>query len=299
VADYRDHTGKRHWETFSTRKAAEQGLAVHLTAIKNGKYAPANDRRTVADAYKSWWTLSVEGSDNKNGAPLRPTTQALYSMTWRTHVDGRWGRRKLVSIGAEEISQWREEMLTRHGAKTVLNAVQLLGSLFRHARRFQWIGGNPVEDVRKPRYRSRVRAFSAEEIATLLEHADAETALLIRTAASTGLRFGELAGLRWRDVDLTEGTVRVSRQFTHGAWSELKTDNARRQVPVPNALRRLLRTRYEALNGNVVLRGPDERLVFPGPSGQPLDRHNCGPRGHGPDCLPKPDPMKSTPNGSR
>ena len=36
VADYRDHTGKRHWETFGTRKAAEQELAKHVTAMKDG-----------------------------------------------------------------------------------------------------------------------------------------------------------------------------------------------------------------------------------------------------------------------
>src|ERR1700682_3703351 len=118
VVDYRDHAGTRHWETFSTRKSAEQALAGHLTAIKNGTYAPPNDLRTVKDAYESWWRLSVEGSDNKNGAPLRPTTQALYTMTWRAHLEMRWASRKLVGVSAEEISTWREQMLAELGPKT-------------------------------------------------------------------------------------------------------------------------------------------------------------------------------------
>src|ERR1700722_11332419 len=90
VADYRDATGKRHWESYDTRKEAEQALAGHVTALKDGRYCQTNDKRTVRDAYDSWWRLSVEGSDNRSGAPLRPTTRALYLWTWNCHVERRW-----------------------------------------------------------------------------------------------------------------------------------------------------------------------------------------------------------------
>src|ERR1700694_311717 len=150
-------------------------------------------------------------------------------MSWRTHLAKRWGNRKLTSIGAEEISRWREEMLATHGARTVLSALQILGALFRHARQFRWIGYKPVDDVRRPRYRPTVRAFTSAEIARLPEAADSETALLIRAAASTGLRMGELAGLRWSSVDLSAGTVTIKEQFTAGAWSETKNEEGGRQ----------------------------------------------------------------------
>jgi integrase len=54
----------------------------------------------------------------------------------------------------------------------------------------------------------------------LLDVADAEAGLFIRMAASTGMRFGELAGLRWSDVDLDEGRIDVRRQYSHGAWAD-------------------------------------------------------------------------------
>jgi integrase len=266
TVDYRSPDGKRHWETYATRKEAEQNLARHVTAIRDGKYTPANDKRTVKDAFDSWWRLSVEGTDNRGGTSLRPTTRALYSMTWSTHVESKWSTRKLLSVGAEEVARWQQELLAAgHGAKTVLNAVQLLGSLFKHARRFRWIPGNPCEDVRKPRYKAKVRAFTAIEVAGIAQHADEATALLIRTAASTGLRFGELAGLEWTRVDLTAGAISVSRQFTHGAWSELKTANSRRRIPLARELVQQLRLHR--------LRTPGE-LVFPGTAGEPIDYHN-------------------------
>ncbi len=266
VADYRDPTGVRHWESFDTRKAAEQELAKHTTAIKDGRYTPANDKRTVADAYKSWLELSVEGTDNRSGKALRPTTKALYLGTWRTHVEAKWAARKLLSVSAEEIARWQQEMLAaKNGPKTVLNAVQLLSSVFKHARRFKWIPTNPCEDVRKPKYKVKVRAFTAAEVALLAQEADPATALLIRTAASTGLRFGELAGLEWECVDLEAGALRVRKQFTHGAWADLKTANSRRRIPLAKELVKALKVHR--------LKTPGV-LVFPGPTGKPLDHHN-------------------------
>jgi integrase len=128
VADYRDSAGKRHWETFDTRKEAEHVLAAHVTAIKDGRHTPANDKRTLRDAFDSWWRLSVEGSDDRSGAPLRATTRALYLWTWTAYVQDKWASRKLLSIAAEEVASWQQELLSKGlGPKTALNCVQLLG----------------------------------------------------------------------------------------------------------------------------------------------------------------------------
>jgi integrase len=275
VADYRDHTGRRHWETYETRKEAQTALAAHTVALKDNRYVPPNDRRTVKDAFDSWFKLCVEGSDNKSGKPLRPATQALYSMTWRVHLEERWGPLKLRQVDAEAIARWNQEKMAEGtGAKTMVNALQLLGSLFRHARRFKWAATNPLEDVNRPRYKSKVAAFTPAQIAALLKEADADASLFIKLAASTGMRFGELAGLQWSDVSLDKGHIAVRRQYSHGAWADLKTENARRTLPLAASVRDELKARYAALNGNVVRLGPDTRTVFTAPEGGPLDYKN-------------------------
>jgi len=266
VADYRDSAGKRHWETFDTRKEAEQELAKHVTALKDGRYTPANDKRTVRDAFESWWRLSVEGADNRTGAALRHTTRGVYLWIWTAHVKERWSARKLLSISAEEVASWQQELLSGGmGPRTVLNCMQLLSSLLKHARRFNWIPTNVCEDVRKPNYKAKVRAFTAAEVTAIAANADESMALMVRTAASTGMRFGEIAGLEWKRVDMDKGVIAVTRQFTHGAWSEPKTDNGRRRIPLDKELLRQLRLHR--------LRTPGE-LVFPGPTGKPLDYQN-------------------------
>jgi integrase len=277
IADYRDPTGKRHWETFETHKEAEAALAGATVAIRSNRYVAPNDKRTVTDAYDSWRKLCVEGSDNKGGKPLRATTAAFYSTVWRVHLAELWGPRKLRQVDAESVAQWRQEKLDAGvGARTMICALHVLGATFKHARRFGWTTANPLENVHRPRHEYQVRAFTPAEIGALLEVADSETALIVRTLASTGLRFGELAGLRWSAVDLEHSVLEVREQFTHGAWSPLKTANAPRSIPLPTALRDLLRARYSALNhGSIVLRPrEDDRLVFTSPEGGELDANN-------------------------
>jgi integrase len=299
VADYRDHNGNRHWETFATRKEAEGALANSTVALKENRYVPPNDRRTVKDAFDSWFKLCVEGSDNRSGKALRSATQAIYSMTWRVHVAPRWAGVKLRQVDAEAVARWKQEKLDRGAdAKTVVNALQLLGAAMRHARRFKWLANNPLEDVHRPRYKSKVAAFTPAQIAALLEEADADSGLFIRMAASTGMRFGELAGLRWSDVSLEKGTVSVKRQYSHGAWAELKTENARRTIPLAAAVRDELKARYAALNGNVVRFGRDDRTVFCAPGGGPLDYKNFRDRVWAP-LLERTGPDKEHPKRER
>jgi len=277
IADYRDPAGKRHWETFGTRKEAEAALATATVAIRSNRYVPPNDKRTVADAHASWRKLCVEGSDNKGGKPLRATTAAFYSTVWRVHLAPRWGALKLRQVDAEAVARWKQEQLDKGvGARTMICALHVLGATFKHARRFGWTTANPLENVHRPRHEYEVKAFTPAEIATLLEVADPESALIVRTLASTGMRFGELAGLRWSAIDLERGVLEVREQFTHGAWSALKTANARRSIPLPATLRALLQARYRALNGGSIVLRPreDDRLVFTSPEGGEIDYNN-------------------------
>ena len=130
VADYRDSTGRRHWETHETRRAAVDALAQHVTALRNGRYVPPNDKRTVREAFASWWSLFVEGDDNRGALPLRLSTRDIYRLTWRVHVEPMWAARKLSTIRTEEVAQWRQQMLSADiGPRTVHNSFLMLSFL--------------------------------------------------------------------------------------------------------------------------------------------------------------------------
>ena len=110
-------------------------LAQHVTSLRNRRDISPNNKRTVREAFDSWWSLCVEGDDNRGGLPLRLSTKDIYRLTWRVHVEPVWGSRKLSTVRAEEVAHWRQHMLAVGvGPRSVHNVLLMLSVLCKHAR---------------------------------------------------------------------------------------------------------------------------------------------------------------------
>jgi integrase len=251
VADYRSPDGKRRWITRDTRKEAEAALAAVNVSVRKGEYVAPTDR-TLTAVYENWRRLCVEGADNKHGKPCSPGTGAFYAGTWRRYLLESFGGRKLRTIDSASVAEWKEALATKVGPRSVLAAMQLIDALFKHARRFKWTVNNPCESLHRPKYRGKVRALRPAELAALIEHADATTGRLIRTAACTGLRASELFGVRFSDIDFTRGLIVLTRQLQDGVDLPLKTERSRRRVPLPANLLQELREDPRRFAGGLV-----------------------------------------------
>ena len=117
-----------------------------------------------------------------------------------------------------------------------------------------------------------MRFLTADEVAQLAEAAGPEYSTLVFTAAYTGLRWGELAGLRVERVNLLRRSLAVVEQLNElsGAfsWGPPKTAAGTRSVTLPMTLVELLET--QLTRPEVVRSG----LVFPTPLGEPMRRSN-------------------------
>lgn len=91
--------------------------------------------------------------------------------------------------------------------------------------------------------------------------------MLFAVALYTGLRQGELIGLKWSAVDLDGQLINVREQFTHGAWSTPKS-NRNRLVPIDQRMTEWLR------NWRAHARKSDLELVFPSNTGDPINADN-------------------------
>src|SRR5438270_2259524 len=139
--------------------------------------------------------------------------------------------RRLATNG----SQTREPL----AAKTILNRHQLIRTALDAAVARELIVHNPALDVRapdprrRPSRRRRAASWTAAELATFLQAADSERhGMLFRLAAATGMRRGELLGLRWSDVHLDTGRLEITQALTAigytTSFSLLKTKTSRR-----------------------------------------------------------------------
>jgi integrase len=164
-------------------------------------------------------------------------------------------------------------------ANTVKHQLNFLHALFKFAVRREWAERNPVDFVDRPPSPPSdpdIRFLDRDELEALLraaadDHLGPTDHALWLTAAMTGLRQGELAGLRWRDVDWSARVVRVRRSFSRGQWTTPKSRRSARAVPMPDRVaaelaRHFARSMYQQ----------DDDLVFAHPhSATPTTRARC------------------------
>jgi integrase len=188
-----------------------------------------------------------------------------------------FGARTLDRIGRREIEAFISDM-TRSGraAKTTLNALGVLHSIFEYARREEWVQSNPCTLVDKPRASDGdpdIRFLEPEEVEALLRGVPDDDLggverRMYLTAAMTGMRQGELLALRWRDIDWPAQRVRVRRSFVRGEFGTPKSKRSSRSVPLADRLAGEL----DRLHRETPYRHDDD-LVFAHPhTGKPIDR---------------------------
>jgi integrase len=214
----------------------------------------------------------------KRAAGRKPSTIEAYSYWLRIHIVDYFGAMPVGEISRDDVRGFAAA-LERKGLapKSRANALGTLHSLIEFAIDEGWTsGGNPVKRVAKPTLGSTdpdVRFLDAEEVEALLRAApDDELGRVERviylTAAMTGMRQGELFGLRWRDVDWTARRIRVRRNFVRGEFGTPKSKRSSRAVPLASRVATELELLFQVSSYR-----RDDDLVFAHPAtGKPIDR---------------------------
>ena len=156
----------------------------------------------------------------------------------------------------------------------------------RRSRRL--VARNPVDHVEIPRKQHKeMRVWDEEQVKLFLAEAKRSSHCypLYLAALTTGMRQGELLGLRWQDVDLALGEARITQTFYRLGGRKIfkapKTDKARRTVALPLVLVEALKSLEEGRNRHKREAGGayhDLGLVFCQASGKPLHAHNIARR---------------------
>ena len=231
-ARYRDPSGLEHARHFDKKRDADRWLTSIGADLDRGEYVdPRGGRTLFAERYQFWFATTVN---------LRESTRARDDSYGRNLILPTFEHRKLSSIDHDSIQRWMAE-LGREGyaPATVVKAHQILSKVLRSAVRARLIPTNPCADSELPKIeRNEQRFLSAEEVAQLAETINPHYRVMVLVAAYSGLRLGELAGLRRRRVDLEGGNIDVAEICIHvrgrTSFGPPKTKASRRRVPIPD-----------------------------------------------------------------
>jgi integrase len=267
-------TGKRRQQWFTvrgTKKEAERRLAELINEIDKGIYIKPS-QVTVEDFLQRWLQ---DYATNR----VRSTTFEGYQ--WRAKsIAASLGNIRLADLRPEHIQHYYSEKLTAGFAPlTVIKHHHLIRSALATAVRWQLISTNVADLVDPPRKTHKeMRALAPDEIQRLLDTCkDTQWQIIFHTLIWTGLRRSELLGLRWKDLDITLSTLRVTQvlhQMGNGTFvfSEPKTGKSRRAVSLTPASCLMLQAHRDQQAADAQLLGvpltPDS-LVFSHSDGTP------------------------------
>ncbi len=195
----------------------------------------------------------------------------------RNHIVPFFARKELDQIEPRDIERYIAVKLGTLAPKTVRNHLNTMHSVFDIGMRLGWCTGNPVKLADRPVIKTtetRIKFLDQPELEKLLALPYPDDAFgrieptLYLTAAMTGLRQGELLGLRWRDIDLDARKVRVVSPYVRGEFNDPKSEDSGRSVPlagrVADSLADLREQSLYSADGDLVFCHPE--------SGKPLDR---------------------------
>lgn len=212
---------------------------------------------------------------------VRPSTLRGYDHLMRLYVLPTLGARRLAKLQAADVQALYAALLDRGLApKTVRNTHVALRRAVAQAVTWGLVPRNVVALVTPPRVpRAELPVFTEVQVGVLLAAARGtawEATLTLGVA--TGMRMGEVLGLRWSDVDLDAGSLRVARQLGQdNTFSEPKTAKGRRVIDLPAPCVRVLREERHRQLARQLAHGPAWRasgLVCCTRDGGPLRQSN-------------------------
>lgn len=240
-AHYRDPDRRnREKAGFKRKRDAEEFLAGVVVTTLRGEYVdPGQGRVNVRELGMDWIS---------NQSHLKPSSFSAVETAWRVHVEPTWGSRRISEIQHSDVQAWVTRFaagdVRPRSATVVLRSYGVLAAILDVAVRDRRISMNPARGVKLPRKTKKHRAYlTARQVELLASLVRGGHSTLIYTLAYTGLRWGEVTGLRVGAIDSTrrrilvqENAVSVGGKIVVGT----PKTHERRSVPYPSFLSELL-----------------------------------------------------------
>ncbi len=263
---------------FATRAEAVNAYAKIKAEVIDGNYLSLSDT-TYENYMNEYW--------NERKIALQASTYEIHTMYFRTIINPALGRLKLREINHFQIQNFVNVLAndTTYSSHTIHLIFRIVYSSFKNAVFHKLIKENPCENITLPkRTKRKMTVWSLEQVNYFLRESikiPRVTRCLIgfQIGLLTGLRQGEILGLRWQDIDFDKRIIYVKQTLTQkGEIKEgAKTEGSIRSVSMPERLViELLEHREKLLDEKAKCRTTyyDNDLVVPTRDGQPLIPRN-------------------------
>jgi integrase len=257
--------------TFATKREAGVWLSLKESELRRGDWLDPSHGAIPFAKYAADWLGQGQ---------LSPKTSQLYELLLRLHLLPTFGDMPIGDIRQEDVRSWRAERLRSgrqqerpFGPVTVAKAYRLLRAILNTAVRDKRIRENPCQIRGADKESSPERpVLSVPEVYRLADAIESRYRALVLLATFGNLRWGELASLRRRNLDLDKRSVRVVEtvyELGQLVKGKPKSDASVRKIMLPELIIPDLRLHLD------IYAAPGlDGLVFVGAKGAQLRRSN-------------------------
>ena len=267
-----EETGKRKYLYGDTRKEVLDKLQKALYEQKQGILA-SGPQQTLK-TYLEYWLEDV------HRLKIREGSYVMYRIILDKHLIPALGHTQLQKLTVRQVqSLYAKKLQEGLSPGRVRDIHAVLRKSLEHAVRTNLVARNVCDLAELPAEKQHlVRALTPEQARKLLQAVrDHHLEALLTLALTTGMRRGELLGLRWQDIDFQQGSLHISRAVSyitsHGfkfVEGEPKTPMSRRKIMLPNFVTEILKRHQISQREMRHRAGPtwtENQLVFCNPSG--------------------------------
>ncbi len=259
------------YRTFKTKAEAKRFEADAKRSVEEQEHRPPTEL-TVVEFLQEWLEKDVRPN-------LKRRTALRYEQLIRVQVAPAIGRVPLAKLSARDVASFLAGLKAQVADRTRLHAYRVLHRALNVAVQWGLVGRNACDGVKAPKAAQPVlHVLEASEVEALLRTAKKERIYpLVLTAVMTGMRVGELCGLRWQDVDLEDRVATVAQALDKPGLQPLFTtpkNRKTRKVPLAPDLAETLRAWRAGQAKEKLFFGQEYvsmGLVFCQPDGRPLN----------------------------
>jgi integrase len=218
-----------HLAERGSKRQLEDELSRFRTEVAEA--AVIGSKATLGALLDDW--LEVIGRGD-----LAQNTVESYRTRVEVQIRPELGDIRLDKLTVRDIDRFYNRLSETSSPRTIQLTHSVLRSALQQAMDWGWLATNPAERAKRPRLRGTEKvALTPAQVAALYEAADDEPAIraAIGLAATTGMRRGEIAGLKWSDIDPETGLLTIQRAWVsddHGQHLSTTKNQRRRTIPL-------------------------------------------------------------------
>lgn len=266
ILDFYDHQGKRRRVTLpsgTSKKAADEALRDIQDRLSTGTYMPEAKVPKFEQVADDWLAYKKPN--------IRQSTWSMYDRIIKLHLQDLMDL-KINQITIATVEKWITGKQEQNANLASLRKwIVTFNQIMAYAVRHRYIAFNPVRDAERPKDQGQaeakiIRILKPHEIRAFLENVTGRKyQVFFKLAIMSGVRQGELIGLKWTDIDWINSQVHIQRTFNCGRWYRPKSKASNRRIDIgPDMLSDLRVWHKECPESEL-------NLVFPNLRGNPID----------------------------